>query len=202
MGPDMNTKLIRDLISQTLFSPRTAADRIMALWLPRDWLWMALALMSVLNGIVYSLSMHIGPEPDREAMQMIPAAFQSPALFTLFLFGALVITVLSLSWVGRSLGGAGQVPQVLVLIVWLQVLRLVVQVSLLVLMLVLPLAGLAMVMVASVWGIIILVVFIDRAHGFNNIFKSIAVLALAVLAMVVGLSVILSVLGAAVMGGA
>ncbi len=202
MGPDMNTKLLSDLARQTLFSPRAAADRIMALWLPRNWLWMALALMSVLNGIVYSLSMHMGAEPDPEAVQMIPPAFQSPALFTLFLFGALVITVLTLTWVGRSLGGSGQVPQILALLTWLQVLRLAVQLALLVLVVALPFAALALVMVASVWGLIILVTFIDRAHGFNNIFKSVAVLALAVLAMVVGLSAILSVLVAAVMGGA
>ncbi|WP_238987514.1 Yip1 family protein [Roseovarius dicentrarchi] len=198
----MNTKLLSDLARQTLFSPRAAADRIMALWLPRNWLWMALALMSVLNGIVYSLSMHMGAEPDPEAVQMIPPAFQSPALFTLFLFGALVITVLTLTWVGRSLGGSGQVPQILALLTWLQVLRLAVQLALLVLVVALPFAALALVMVASVWGLIILVTFIDRAHGFNNIFKSVAVLALAVLAMVVGLSAILSVLVAAVMGGA
>lgn len=200
MGPFMNRQLIVDLFRQTLFSPRAAADRIMALWMPREWLWMALALMSVLNGIVYSVSMYMGPERDPEMMQMIPPAFQSPALFTLFLFGALVVTVLMLTWVGRSLGGAAELPQVLALIVWLQVLRLGVQLALLVLMLALPLGGLALVMVASVWGLVILVVFIDRAHGFDNIFKSVAVLVLAVLAMVVGLSVILSVLAAAVMG--
>ncbi|HEY9039308.1 MAG TPA: Yip1 family protein [Roseovarius sp.] len=198
----MNTKFVSDLFVETLFSPRAAADRIMALRLPREWLWMALALMSVLNGIVYSVSLYMGPESDPQSMQMIPPAFQSPALFSLFLLGALVITVLTLTWIGRSLGGAGQVPQVLALIVWMQVLRLGVQLALLVLMLALPLAGLVLVMVASVWGLIILVAFIDRAHGFNNIFKSIAVLILAVLAMVVGLSAILSVFAAAVMGGA
>ncbi|WP_255010661.1 Yip1 family protein [Roseovarius sp. M141] len=198
----MNTKLVSDLFVQTLFSPRAAADRIMALSLPREWLWMALALMSVLNGIVYSVSLSMGPQSDPQTVQMIPPAFQSPALFTMFLFGALIVTVMALTWVGRSLGGAAQIPQVLALIVWMQVLRLGVQLALLVLMLALPLGGLALVMIASVWGLIILVAFIDRAHGFDNIFKSIVVLVLAVLAMVVGLSVILSVLAAAVMGGA
>ncbi|MCQ0092735.1 YIP1 family protein [Roseovarius sp. M141] len=202
MGPYMNTKLVSDLFVQTLFSPRAAADRIMALSLPREWLWMALALMSVLNGIVYSVSLSMGPQSDPQTVQMIPPAFQSPALFTMFLFGALIVTVMALTWVGRSLGGAAQIPQVLALIVWMQVLRLGVQLALLVLMLALPLGGLALVMIASVWGLIILVAFIDRAHGFDNIFKSIVVLVLAVLAMVVGLSVILSVLAAAVMGGA
>jgi hypothetical protein len=198
----MNMNIWSELVRQTLFSPREAADRIMALWLPRQWLWMALALMSVLNGIVYSLSLYLGPPPDPEALRMIPPAFQSPVLFTLFLLGALVVTVMTLSWIGRSLGGSGGIQQVLALITWLQVLRLGVQLTLLVLMVVVPFAGLALVLVASVWGLVILVAFVDRAHGFDNIFKAIAVIILAVLAVIVGLSIILSVFAAAVVGGA
>ncbi|PVA08839.1 YIP1 family protein [Pelagivirga sediminicola] len=196
----MNLSFVPELVGQTLFSPRAAADRIMALWLPRQWLWTALALTSVLNGIVFSLTLHVGPPRDPEMLQAIPPAFQSPFLFTLFLLGALVITVMTLTWIGRSLGGAGEVPQVLALIVWLQVLRLGVQLALVVLMLAIPVAGVLLVFAASVWGIVILVAFIDRAHGFGNVFKAIAVLVLAVLAVVVGLSAILSVFVAVAMG--
>lgn len=191
-----------ELIAQTLFSPRTAADRVMALRLPREWLWMALALMSVLNGIVYSLSLQLNPPHNPQTLEMVPPAFQSPALFTIFLLGALVITVMMLTWVGRSLGGVAEVQQILALIVWMQVLRLGVQLLLLVLMLALPVAGLALVLVASLWGLVILVAFIDHAHGFKSGFKAIAVILLAGLGMVVGLSLFLGVLVAVVMGGA
>lgn len=197
----MNMSLTSELVGQTLFSPRAAADRIMALWLPREWLWMALALMSVLNGIVYSLSFHLGSPPDDQALQMVPAAFRSPALFTMFLLGALVVTVLALTWIGRILGGTGEVQQVLALIVWLQVLRLGVQLALVLLALALPLGGLLLVLVASVWGLVIMVAFIDRAHGFDNGFKAGAVIVLAVLAVIVGLSAVLSVFATAVIGG-
>ena len=43
------------LLVQTLFAPRSAAEGLIALNLPQRWLWMALALMSVLNSIVYSV---------------------------------------------------------------------------------------------------------------------------------------------------
>lgn len=191
-----------DLFGQTLRTPRAAAERILALNLSREWLWMALILMGVLNGIVYSLFLQIGPAPDPETLSLIPTALRSPALFTMLLLGVLVFTVLSLTWVGQALGGRAQVTQVLALIAWLQALRLVVQLALLVLMLTVPSAGLLLVTIASIWGLVILIVFIDRAHGFDNGFKAVAVVILAFLGMVAGLSAILSVLATLVMGGA
>ncbi|WP_324754533.1 Yip1 family protein [Roseovarius sp. Pro17] len=198
----MNKAFAIDLFRQTLSAPRAAADRIMGLDLPRRWLWTALALMGVLNGIVYSLFLQVGGPPDPGTTPLIPPALQSPALFTMFLLGALVITVMTLTWVGKAMGGKAEVPQILALIAWLQVLRLAVQLALLVLMLALPLAGLVLVVVASVWGLVILVVFIDRAHGFENIFKAVAVIILAFLGMLIGLSAFLGVLATLVMGGA
>ncbi len=202
MGPFMNMEFAISLFRQTLRAPGAAAERILALNLPRNFLWMALVLMGVLNGIVYSMFLQIGPSPDPDKPQMIPAVLQSPMVFTLFLVGALAITVIALTWVGRSMGGKAQVPQILALIGWLQVLRLVVQVALFVLMLALPLAGLVFVVVASVWGLVILVVFVDRAHGFGNAFKAAGVIILGFLGMLIGLSVFLSVVGALFMGGA
>lgn len=202
MGQGMNMGFAVDLFRQTLSAPRAAADRILALNLPREWLWMALALMGVLNGIVYSLVLQMGGPPDPGAAPMIPAALQSPALFTLFLLGALVITVMTLTWVGQAMGGKAQVAQILALITWMQALRLAVQLALVVLMLALPLAGLILVVTASIWGFVILVVFVDRAHEFGNIFKAAAVIILAFLGMLVGVSAILGVLATLVMGGA
>lgn len=202
MGSDMNTNFAIELFRQTLSAPRLAASRIIGLDLPRDWLWMALVLMGVLNGIVYSLFMHIGPPPDPAVPPMIPAMMRSPAMFTMFLLGALALTVLTLTWSGKILGGRAQLAQVLALITWLQVLRLVVQVALLLLMLTLPVAGMALVMIASIWGLVILVAFVDYAHGFGNIFKAVAAIILSFLGMLVGLSAIVGVLASLIIGGA
>ena len=202
MWPFMSLEFLISLFWQTLRAPRSAAERILALNLPRNWLWMALVLMGVLNGIVYSLFLQIGPAPDPDQMQMIPPVLKSPMAFTLFLVGALAITVMTLTWVGRAMGGKAQVSQILALIGWLQVLRLIVQVALVVLMLALPLAGMLFVIVASVWGLVILVVFVDRAHEFGNSFKAAGAIILGFLAMLIGLSVFLSVVGAVFIGGA
>ncbi|MFX0541051.1 Yip1 family protein [Roseovarius sp. S4756] len=198
----MTAALVIDLFRQTLTAPRAAADRILSMDLPRDWLWMALGLMGVLNGIVYSLVLQMGDPQETATAPMMPAALQSPMLFTLFLLGALILTVLTLTWVGRAMGGTGHMPQILALIAWMQLLRLAVQIALVVLMLALPLAGLILVVVASIWGLVILVVFVDRAHEFGNVFKAAGVIVLGFVGMLVGMSIILGLLGALVMGGA
>jgi len=133
---------------------------------------------------------------------MIPPLFHSPILFALFMGGALVITVFSLTWIGHSLKGTAALMDVLVLIAWLQVLRLVLQIVILVLLLISPLLSSLTVVVSSLWGMVILVVFLDAAHNFNNIIKALMVLAIGIVAMVVGLSVMLGIIGVAVMGGA
>ncbi|MEB8389347.1 Yip1 family protein [Rhodobacteraceae bacterium KMM 6894] len=198
----MTVEFLRDLVRQSLFDPRGAASRIMALNLPRDWLWQALALMSIFNAIIYTLSVAASGPMGPEAEMIIPTAFQSPFMMTLFLIGALVITVLTLTWIGQAMGGRGQIRDILALVVWLQVMRLLVQAVLLISVLVFPALGVIVAMVASIWGIAILVCFIDRAHGFDNLLKAAAALILCVVSMVLGLSAILGVLMAAVMGGA
>lgn len=192
---------VQGLVIETILAPGDAARRILQIDLPRQWLWMALALMCILNAIVYSLSLHLVP-PNAAAMAMIPPAFQSPVLFAVFLFGALVITVFILCWIGQIMGGKAELGDILVLITWLQVLRLILQAAVLILTLVSPgLSGLV-VLVASLWGIYIVAAFLNVAHGFDNLFKAFGVMIGAMLAIAVGLSVAFTLLGVAIMGGA
>ncbi|WP_300547073.1 Yip1 family protein [Roseovarius sp.] len=190
------------LLVQTLIAPRSAAHALIALNLPRQWLWMALALMSVLNSIVYSVTLRLNPTNDPMATAMMPPAFHSPVLFTMFLFTALALTVLTLYWIGKSLGGKARLDDVLVLICWLQVLRLILQLVVAVLMIAAPALGALLIFIASLWGIFILIGFVDAAHRFDNFFKAAGVIVLAMVAMAVGLTVVLSVISVAVMGGA
>lgn len=190
-----------DLARQSLFSPRAAASRLLALDLPAAWLWMALALMTVLNAITYSVSLYItGPAPA-EAAQVLPPMLGSPMLFALFLGGGLALTVLAVTWIGQKMGGKARLADILAVIAWLQVLRLAVQLGALVLMLALPgLVGLVLI-AASVWGLVILVAFLDRAHGFENWPKTVLMLLVASLAMVVVLTLVLGLTGVSVMEG-
>ena len=201
MGQAMNTSFATDLLRQTLTAPREAAARIIGLDLPRDWLWTALLLMGVLNGLVYSVVLQIGGPQEGAAPPMMPAVLQSPLIFTVFLIGALTLTVFSLSLAGRFMGGVAETVHILALITWLQLLRLLVQVALVVLMLALPLLGVLLVLVASVWGIVILVAFMDEAHQFENMFKAVGAIIFGFIVVLIGLSAIFALFGTAVIGG-
>lgn len=189
------------LVVQTLRTPGEAATRLLALNLPRRWLWMAMALMCVLNSIVYSVSLQLSPPTDPAALAMIPPAFQSPVLFTMFLFGALVITVFVLQWIGQAMGGKAELGDILVLLTWLQVMRFLFQLSILILSLVSLTLSAVLVLVGSIWAIYILAVFLNTAHRFDNLGKALGVMVLALLSIAVGLTLILGALGAAILGG-
>ncbi|MFU8776776.1 MAG: Yip1 family protein [Roseovarius sp.] len=190
------------LLLETLFRPREAARVLIGLGLPQQALWMALVLMSVLNAIVYSVSLRMAPPMDPATATLMPPAFHAPMLFAVFLFGALAITVYALFWVGRMLGGTAQLAEVLVLICWLQVLRLMLQVAVAVLVLALPTVAVLVIFISSIWGIYILTGFVDAAHRYDNILKSFGIIVLSIIAMAVGLSILLSLIGVAALGGA
>ena len=195
----MTREAFWSLVRQTLFEPRAAARALMAVRLPTEVLWQALALLSVLYTIVYTLSLRVSP-PDDASEMLMPGIFQAPLIMALALFGALALTVIALRAIGQALGGTGEIADLLVLVTWLQVLRLLVQVGVLVLALGSPpLAGIAVIVVA-VWGIYILINFVDAAHGFDSRVKAFGVIILSVVAMVMGLSALLSLAGVLLMG--
>ncbi|MFO7757255.1 MAG: Yip1 family protein [Roseovarius sp.] len=196
----MTREDVIDLLRQTLFKPADAARRLMDMRLPTEWLWMALALMAILNAIVYTASLQLSPEPDASA-GLMPAAFQAPILFAALLLGALALTVIALYYVGQGLGGEAAMPDILVLMTWLQVLRLLVQGAVLVLALGVPALAALVVLGAAIWGVYILISFIDAAHRFDNRFKAAGVIVLSFVAMAIGLSTLLSLIGIITMRG-
>ncbi len=189
-----------DLLRQTLFQPADAARRLIDMRLPSDWLWTALALMAVLNTIVYTLSLQLSPQPDAPSALM-PQAFQTPILFAGLLFGALALTVIALYYIGQGLGGEASMSDILVVMTWLQVLRLLVQAAVLILALGVPALGALVVIGAAIWGVYILICFVDAAHRFANRFKAAGVIVLSFVAMAVGLSTLLSLVGLVAMSG-
>ena len=183
------------LTAQTLRDPRGAARALLALRLNTSVLWPALALIAVLNAGLHGFTLLILPSP-----QMLPGVLGSPLLFALFLAGGMVISTFLLTWIGQALGGKAQLDEILVLVVWVQMLRLALQAVVVLLYFVLPgLADLAAI-VAGIFGLWIMINFMDEAQGFGSIGKSILVLVLATLGVGFGLSVFLLLLGATAMG--
>lgn len=175
--------------------PAEAARMMFARALPRETLWTALALAVVLNTMVYLLSLFLFPPP----IPFLPF-MASPLMILLLLGSVLVITVFGLFWTGRAMGGKARFADVLTTITWLQYMRLTVQLAALVLMIVAPgLASLA-VMAAGLYGVWILANFLNEAHRFAALSKAFFLIVLTVLGMAVGLSLFLSVVGAAALG--
>jgi len=191
---------IQSLVFETIRSPSTAAARILQINLPKEWLWMALALMSVLNAMVYSVSLQLAPPLDPADGIFLPPVLRSPVLLTLFLFAALGLTVVMLHKLGRAMNGAASLYDVLILITWLQVLRLALQLVMLVLSLFIPAFGALLGLVATVWGVYILATFVNVAHRYDNTMKSAGVMVLSFLAIAVGMSVLMGLLGGFNMG--
>ena len=197
----MTSEAFWSLVRQTLLDPREAARRILSPALPAREGWLALALMAMLNTLVYSLSIRLSPPSDPELLGMLGPAFHAPLTFAVALFVALALTALVFTHAGRALGGTGTLSGMLVLLAWMQALRLMVQVGLVVLALVMPSLAGVVVIVAGVWGLYILLAFMAEVHGFDSLWRAAGALIIAFVAPVFGLSLLFSLFGVRVMGG-
>ncbi|MDA0962158.1 MAG: YIP1 family protein [Proteobacteria bacterium] len=191
------TPFLKDLVILSLRDPAEAARQVIAFNLPREVLWTALALMAVLNTLMYSVTSALVPGPSP-----MPAVFQTPLAYLLFMGGALVLVSIALYWAGRSFGGTGSLDDILSVIIWLQFLRVLVQVVSIVLLLTLPLLAALLTLAAAILGLWIFVHFVDQAHRFGSPLKSVGVIVASFIGMVMGLSILLALFGGGFLGGA
>ncbi|WP_166434000.1 Yip1 family protein [Roseovarius spongiae] len=197
----MTFPFFRDLARESLFAPRSAAGRILGMGLSAQWLWTALVLMAVLNAIVTLALFQVAPPGDPEMMALFGPALRSPLLVAGAIVLSLVMTIFALTWAGRAMGGTGQTADILAIVTWFQALQLVARLAIVLLVFAIPLVGALLSLVATVWGLVIFVAFLDRAHGFANIFKTVGVLVVAVIAILIGLSLIAETIGAVLVPG-
>lgn len=191
----MTSAAIGRLALETIRAPRSAAAQLIGLGLPRELLWTALALVVILNALIFTLTNMVSPPPAE-----MPMVVMAPLPFALLLGAALVASIYALFWVGRGLGGQARLDDLMVLLIWLQSLRVALQLALLVLMPVVPALASLIVLAASILGIWILVNFVDVAQGFDSLLKSLGVLILSTLGMAIALSLVLSLFGGAILG--
>lgn len=186
---------LKDLVIESVTAPRTVAERLMALPLRAEVLGILLALVAIVNTVFYSLSISLF-----ETQTGVSTGMNLPILYLALLSAAMVIGALVLRWVGQVLGGRATLPQILVLVIWLQALRAVVQAGLLVIMALVP--GLANLVAigAGLLGLWIMVNFVDVAQGWNSLGKSFLVLVLTGLGFVLGLSFFMLLIGATAVG--
>ncbi|GAA6201065.1 YIP1 family protein [Aquicoccus sp. SU-CL01552] len=191
----MTRAIWSEMILLSIKDPAEAARRLIAWNLSREVLWTGLALAAVVNTLLFSLSGLLMPGPA-----MVMPLFQSPFFYLAMVSIGLVLTVVALYWAGRILGGRGALTDVLVVVLWLQVLRVLVQVVTLVLSLTIPMLAMLLVLAATVLGIYILLHFVDQAHRLNSLPRAGGVLVLSFVLMAVALSVLLALFGGMISG--
>jgi hypothetical protein len=187
-------QLLTDLVVLSLRDPRKAAEQIIGWQLSREALWTALALAAAVNTLIFSVSVVLQPSAA------MPAFFTSPLAMFVLLAGVLVVTTHGLYWTGRSLGGTGDFGDMLSLVVFLQVLRIMAQIVIFVVMFVAPGLSLMLSLATGIIGVWILVNFIAAAHRFSSMGRAIGTLLIAMAAIVLGLSFLLSIVGIAAQG--
>lgn len=175
---------------QTVIAPRDVAKLLISLRLSHEALLLAFATVVVLNALFFSVSLMISPAPSP-----LQPMLGNPVIFMLSLGGSLAIVAVAITWTGRALGGTGTLEEVGVLVIWLQMLRMIVQVVMLLLLPLNAAAGALVAFLSAVAGIWILVNFIDAAHEFGSLFRAALVLLLGVTGMALGLSLIFSLIG-------
>ncbi|WP_299559121.1 YIP1 family protein [uncultured Sulfitobacter sp.] len=185
---------VKDLVLETVRSPGTAAQKIMALRFSRDTLWTALFLAAAANSIIYSFSVLLY---DTAAL---PPFLTNPLIFFVIISGVLVMSVHAFYWTGRAAGGSGDLGDLLALMVWLQALRAVAQFVLFVLTLLSPIMAQFFSLIIGALGLWITVNFVTQALHLRSLLHGLGVLLLAAVGLVFGLLLLGGLIGLTAMG--
>lgn len=182
---------LRALLGVTLRDPAAGAARILDLGLPRDVLWLALLLVTVLSVVLASLVQ--GP------VMVLPLGetvlYATPFSYAVILGSSLIIMVFAIHWTGAALGGQGEFPGALAIVVWTEVLGIMVRLAQTVALL----FGQSLAGIVGLLGLGFLawafLNFVNELHEFDSLGRSFLTVLLALLGIGVGLGLILSIIG-------
>lgn len=149
----------------TLQDPRKAIRVLQAEDVPLPARTLGLLLMAVLSALLLQPSFLLLPPTD-DAMGFVLA--QSPLRTAVIQWVILLISALLIHRVGKAFGGTGNLPDAILIVVWLQLIMLGVQIlQLLSLVLLPPLSGIVGI-AGFVLFLYLLVSFIAELHGFAS----------------------------------
>lgn len=183
------------LAALTIKDPIAAAHEVLAYNLRGNTAFMALALVAVINALLFGLTNILVPP-----LGPIPVVFQSPFLFFGIVAGGVLVTAFALSRVGQLMGGIGTFADIFALLIWLQAMRAAIQGIVLVLLIIAPGFAAFLAFAAGIYGLWILVNFVSVGLQFYSLGRAAIALALSTVAIVFALVIFLTVTGVAVLG--
>lgn len=179
-----------NLVVLSLKDPKQAARILMGMQLETGILWNALLLVALVNTFLFVFSVEvIGLQSP------YPAFFTAPFNNFAIMVAGLSLMVAALVFTGRMMGGAATIRDVLVLVIWVQIVQAAIQILAYVALMVLPLLANILTMAGGLIGLYMLVHFINESHGFNSLGKSAMVMIGALLGVVIGLSILAIIVG-------
>jgi hypothetical protein len=188
---DQTTQSLLELARVTLTDPREGARRVKALDLPRAALWQGFALVVVLSVLLTEIGAMATPASRGMFELLRLGPFYAGALQALFLF----VMVHAAHRIGAAFGGRGSFDDSLKLMVWLQAMLVALQAVQLAAFLLVPALAALLGIAALAWFFWVLTHFLMVLHGFENRGKVLFGILLTFIAVVFGLSLLLTLLG-------
>ncbi len=200
----MNAALLADIFRLTLRNPRAGAERVMALNLPVQGLWIALALVAVLLSLMLSASVLAMPIPSDEMAQFLALspAYSSPLFFAVLNWAQAVIWVFAILWAGRMFGGQGEFADVLAVAALWQVMSFVLFMVIFLITAVLPFVALLAMLVFVVWLLWASVSFVGAAHRVESAGHAAGIWFAALMGTLIASMILSTVLGGLAFGRA
>jgi len=183
---------LRRMVVESLLRPRAAGEELLSVPPGRDALWTWLALLSVLNGILYSLTL----PTEAELGMTLPPFMASPITLSIFVAVVMVLMTWFFTMAGRFLGGRGDFGGMLQVTCWLQSLRLGFQIVVTLFATAAPGLGGLLAFVGGIWSLYILANFLTAVHRFETPMRAIGVMVIGVIGVAFAMTFLLTLFGA------
>ncbi|MBE1281881.1 MAG: hypothetical protein GJ676_01090 [Rhodobacteraceae bacterium] len=186
---------LKALTLTTLRQPDVAARQLMAMSLGRDVLWIALFLAVILSTAMMTFQNLIYPPHPST-----PAVFTETWMYLGVVGIGELLFIYGIYLAGGWMKGHGSLNDIMVVLVWWQLLQVGIQIVLVFLVMVAPpLASLAS-LAAMAYGVYVLLHFISQAHQLNSLGRAAGVLVVALFAIAFALSLLIALVGGSVVG--
>ncbi|MEC9198023.1 MAG: YIP1 family protein [Pseudomonadota bacterium] len=192
----MTLPAIWQMVLRTLQDPLAMGQELIALRLSRATVWMAMTLVCVLSVLMFFVSEAVIPTAGGVMAPLI-----TPMSMAVMVVGNLVMMIFAVFWTGRALEGNGRLEDIVLLMSWVQFMLLVAQVPQTVLALFSATLSSLLALGAVLYALWLIVKFTQAAHGFDSVGKAVLTVVLAIVGIMVGLAIVLSLIGASVIGG-
>lgn len=186
----MNFRDLGDLMVMTLRNPAQGVAMLRGLDLSMAERWLMLVLAVCLSTLLAGLARQLFPPSTEDAL----SAFLSvPMWLAVLQFGAMIVSAVVITVIGRAFGGHGTFEDAILLIAWVELILVGLQAMQIVLMLIMPGSAALMSMVAFGISVYLTISMTKALHGFESVAK----VALGFIGTVFVLGFVLSVIAAA-----